>query len=897
MMPRRGRGRRPQLPAFHRRQALPVSLRQPPFLCVMEGGVSDEPVAMAIAPAVALAPGMKERKACPSSAHDFFSYLKEKEEEEVDAADLGSFSPSTSALMAEKQHCPSEVHEMLSYLKKEEEEEEEEEVAEIVSLSSSHVLPPPAPPPPPPALPAYASPATTGRSILPGGREMFHIFTPITHIPASAHAKRGRDREMLAADGVPTVQKKTTSAVWDYFTLDPQEPCVAVCGMCQKRVRRGKDGGTRPGTTALHKHLKVHHGLHLPGVAVVPPSPLMPLKERFHSTPMVVTEPAPPAFLFYQQERNQPYYPPTHPTAIQLASDTAWMLAVDMQPFSCVESEGFRRLMATAQPRWRIPSRAFFTTKAVPELSKVVSRAVRQTLASSVGRTVHITIDSWGDRQTATYMLVTGHWISDLAGTLVRQHATLSVCTFEGCCPPEDICHKLREVLQDWLCNLKTGGVVSDSGTNAARAARELRLKHIPCLARCLKLVTKAFLAGDAQVGSLLKTSRRICSCYHRSATVRRRLLEVQANLGLYQPLGQNTPPRSNSTLLMLECLYRQRQAIGAMLDEDEDGPHLLLAPADWKVMKCLVEILKPFEDAAALVIRPDATLCQALPLLWFLEEQLRALRTRYHQENNNTAAHLTTQALDCLEADNQLREIKDNMMYRIAAFLDPRFRDITTMKLGGTDFSDATLLKKHIVDLATRSYVPPGGADTDFSPVSHSSQDQNASSSSSPGSAAWQFTMKRWRAITKSDPASSLTSEGGAATALREMEEYLHDNVDHIGENADPMLYWQGKMAVWPALFKVAVYHFGCPPTSSSSSEDLCGAPNSSGPREHPKNLSPANIKMFMFIRRNRHLVPQDWRLSLGDISSQNPMGPREDLSVEEEDDFLRLDEEHEDK
>ncbi|KAM6452839.1 zinc finger BED domain-containing protein 6-like [Liasis olivaceus] len=895
MMPRRGRGRRSQPAAFNRR-VLPVHLQESPFPSAMEDGVSEEPLAMVIAPAGSLESGMKEEKPCQSSVHDLFSYLKEKEEEEeeeVDAAELGTFSPmpTASVPMVVKQHCHSEVHEMLSYLKKE--EEEEEEVAEIASLSPPHILPPPAAPPP---LPAYASPAAMGRSILPGGREMLHFFTPMTHIPASAHSKRGRDREVLTVDGAPPpVHKKTTSAVWDYFTLDPREPCVAVCSTCQKRVRRGKDGGTRPGTTALHKHLKVHHGLHLPGVAVVPPSPLMPLKERSHSTPMVVTEPATPAFPFARQERNQPYYPPTHPVATQLASDTAWMLAVDMQPFSCVESEGFRRLMATAQPRWRIPSRAFFASKAVPELSKVVSRAVRQAVACSVSRTVHITIDTWGGRQTATYMSVTGHWIAELAGTLTRQHATLSVCAFESCCSPEDVCHKLREVLQDWLCDLKTGGVVSDSGTNAVRAVRELRLKHIPCLARCLKLVTKVFLAVDAQVGRLLKTSRRICSCYRRSATVRRRLLEVQANLGLHQPVGQDTQTRSNSTLLMLECLYRQRQAIGAMLDEDEDGSHLLLAPADWKVMKCLVEILKPFEDAAALVVRPDATLCQALPLLWFLEEQLRALRTRYYQENNNTAAHLTTQALDCLEADNQLREIKGNRMYRIAAFLDPRFRDITTMKLGGTDLSDAALLKEHIIDLATRSYVPPG-SDVEFSPVGHSSQDQNNSCSSSPSSAAWQFTMKRWRAITKSDPAAGLASEGGAAAALREMEEYLHDNVDHIGENADPMLYWQGKMGVWPALFKVAVFHFGCPPTSSSS-EDLSGIPSSSGARDHPKNLSPANIKMFTFIRRNRHFIPQDWRLSLGDLSSQSPMGPREDLNVEEEDDLLRLDEEHEDK
>uniref|UniRef100_A0A8D2LGI3 HAT C-terminal dimerisation domain-containing protein n=1 Tax=Varanus komodoensis TaxID=61221 RepID=A0A8D2LGI3_VARKO len=580
-------------------------------------------------------------------------------------------------------------------------------------------------------------------------------------------------------------------------------------------------------------------------------------------------EPATPAFQLARQERSQPYYPPTHPTAVQLASDTAWMLAVDMQPFSYVESEGFLRLMATAQPRWKVPGRTFFATKAVPELSKVVSRAVRQVVACSVGRTVHISIDTWATRPVATYLSVTGHWVADFSGGLSRRHATLSVCAFEGPCSPEDICHKLREVLQDWLHDLKTGGVVSDDGANAAKAVRELRLKHLPCLARCLRLVTKAFLAADAQVNRLLKTSRWICGRYNRSAASRRRLLEAQANLGLHQSLGPEARSRSNSTLRMLESLYQQRQAVGVMLEEEEEQvSHLHLTPPDWKAMKSLLEILKPFEDAAALVTRPEATLCQALPLLWFLEEQLRALRTRYYQENNNTAAHLTTQALDCLEASSQLRVMKGSMIYRVAAFLDPRFRDITTMKLGGADMSDAAELKEHILDLATRSYVPPG-PDTEFPPVGHSSPH---------------------------DPVTGLATEGGAAAALREVEEYLHDNVDHIGENADPMLYWQGKMGVWPALFKVAVFHFGCPPTAVRSEELSGGSSAASAEGDRRRNLSPANVKMFSFIRRNRHLIPQDWRLSLGDLSaSQSAMGPREDLDGEEEDELLRVDEEHE--
>lgn len=863
-----------------------VHLQGSTFPSGEDDGVFQKTLPMMASPGVSLQAGLKEEEPRQSTVHDLFSYLKEKEEEE----DTMELAPTASNQMAVKQSSHAEFHETLSYLKNE--EEDEEGVAEIISLSPPHILPSLAAPP------SYMSPVV-GQTVHPAGIEMLHFFTPLTRMLAlPSQPKRGRDWDALeagATDATPSpMPKKTTSAVWDYFTLDPRESCVAVCSTCHKRVRRGKDGGTRPGTTALHKHLKVHHGLHLPGVAVVPPSPLTPLRERPHSHPVVIAEPI-TAFQVVRQDRNQPYYPPKHPMAVQLASDTAWMLAVDMQPFSYVESEGFRRLMATAQPRWKIPGRAFFATKAVPELSKTVSRAVRQAVVCSVGRTVHVAIDISASSPTVSYMSVTGCWVTELGGTLSRQHATLSVCAFEGSCLPEDVGHKLKEVLQDWLYDLKIGGVVSGNRANTGKAVQELQLKHVPCLAHTLKTVTKAFLAADAQVIRLLKTLRWICSRFNRSPATRHRLLEAQTNLGLCQPMGQETETRSNSTLCMLDCLYWQRQAIGVMLSQEETESHKHLTPADWKLVKCLMEILKPFDDAATLVTRPNATLCQALPLLWFLEEQLRALRTRYSQENNNTAAHLTTQALDCLEGDSQLRDMKNSMICRVAAFLDPRFRDITTMKLGGVDRSDAALLREHVIDLAARSYVPPC-PDADFSQAVHLSPQEPSSSSNPPGYAAWQFTMKRWRAITKSDSAVGLATEGGAATALREVEEYLHDNVDHIGENADPMQYWQGKIGVWPALFKVAVFHFGCPPTSVFS-EDLSGITGSWEVGKHHKNLSPANVKMFTFIRKNRHLIPQDWRLSLGDFSLPAAMGPWEDMDMEEEEDLLVVDEEQEEE
>jgi len=44
------------------------------------------------------------------------------------------------------------------------------------------------------------------------------------------------------------------------------------------------------------------------------------------------------------------------------------LIALDLQPLSIVENKGFKELLTILQPRFKIPSRYYFTNHILPEL-------------------------------------------------------------------------------------------------------------------------------------------------------------------------------------------------------------------------------------------------------------------------------------------------------------------------------------------------------------------------------------------------------------------------------------------------------------------------------------------------------------------------------------------------
>ncbi|KAK8594117.1 hypothetical protein V6N13_125927 [Hibiscus sabdariffa] len=89
----------------------------------------------------------------------------------------------------------------------------------------------------------------------------------------------------------------------------------------------------------------------------------------------------------------------------------AKMIVIGELPFKFVESEGFRKFMSVACPRFRIPSR-FTITRDVYQLYLDERIKLKQYLKSSCSK-VCLTTDTWTSLQRVNYMCLTVHFIDN----------------------------------------------------------------------------------------------------------------------------------------------------------------------------------------------------------------------------------------------------------------------------------------------------------------------------------------------------------------------------------------------------------------------------------------------------------------------------------------------------
>lgn len=69
------------------------------------------------------------------------------------------------------------------------------------------------------------------------------------------------------------------------------------------------------------------------------------------------------------------------------------MIAVDLQPISLVENQGFRNLMKEALPRYELPSRKYFTERVLNDMYEHAKRQVMDRVSSE--EHLSFTTDLW----------------------------------------------------------------------------------------------------------------------------------------------------------------------------------------------------------------------------------------------------------------------------------------------------------------------------------------------------------------------------------------------------------------------------------------------------------------------------------------------------------------------
>jgi len=168
---------------------------------------------------------------------------------------------------------------------------------------------------------------------------------------------------------------------WDHFKKTV-EKTHGICNYCGKAIK------TAGNTTNIHDHLKHVH-----------PDRLKDGKSQQTNTMDVYVGRAP---FFYNNDSTRKRC---------LDMKVMRMIAVGIQPFSCVEDEGFKELMKEMDPRYKLPSRSHLRDVVLPSQYEELKNKLYVILANV--DFMALTTDMWTSRANEGYITITCHFVSN----------------------------------------------------------------------------------------------------------------------------------------------------------------------------------------------------------------------------------------------------------------------------------------------------------------------------------------------------------------------------------------------------------------------------------------------------------------------------------------------------
>ena len=149
-----------------------------------------------------------------------------------------------------------------------------------------------------------------------------------------------------------------------------------MCDTCGDNISRGGKCSKTFTTSNLKKHMKLRHSPQFKEMEEQEKSREAEAMEscqenRSRGSQQVSLE-------FIVEKKKQFAF--DHPKASDINKLVAEMIAVDDQPFSIVSDVGFTRLLNYLEPRYKLPSRKYFSETLIPDMYERVKLVVVQLL-------------------------------------------------------------------------------------------------------------------------------------------------------------------------------------------------------------------------------------------------------------------------------------------------------------------------------------------------------------------------------------------------------------------------------------------------------------------------------------------------------------------------------------
>ncbi len=299
-------------------------------------------------------------------------------------------------------------------------------------------------------------------------------------------------------------------------------------------------------------------------------------------------------------------------------------------------------MLGFLEPKYKIPSRHYFSQTVVPELYEAMREELVQSLKAAQGGVINLTTDLWTSNHNAhAYLCLTGHWCERVGEASVQRKAgLLNVGVLDIEHTSNNILCCLKEKMREWEESVGQSVtiqfVVSDNAANMVKALTEYG--HIRCVSHTRHLVVIKALKKDRVVTSLLSKARRISGHVHRSSKASNRLHELQTQLNFPQhTLITDVKTRWNYTFFMLQRLVEQRRSVQIMTQESNMGKaSTIIYPNEWGLASDMLTVLIPFEEVTRALSKHSASISEVIPLLHGLCSIIRSLHAGEESEDES---------------------------------------------------------------------------------------------------------------------------------------------------------------------------------------------------------------------------------------------------------------------
>ncbi|XP_056589232.1 zinc finger BED domain-containing protein 4 [Triplophysa dalaica] len=516
----------------------------------------------------------------------------------------------------------------------------------------------------------------------------------------------------------------------------------------------------------------------------------------------------------------------------------AKMIIRDLQPAQIVEYEGFRELLQLLEPRYMPVPCHYIQQQLLPAYVSQVQQAAKQALKGA--ESCSMSLDTLG--VNCGYLGVTCHFIN--TDWNIRS-ALLACLPLPGHSNTQQMITEFDEISDSHGISGKVFRVVADSSPSEKRSAFRLPGFHIigsdevegeddcsdeeavtgenkkamgikenhksldqclgrsriDCFARLLAQCVKEGVCASSQISVPLS----------KAANLYNYIIATVAPEKLLQVFGSSVDQGPSSKYWNAQ-LKIMRQMVESMdfLEDIVDRSDLVLGSLEKAVVRELLEVLEPFEEASDMVSGDKhVSISLALPCVLGLRKHLAEVNS---QQCSGIVMGLS-QALD-----RRLAGILEDPLYVTATTLDPQF------KLSWS--SDGDWHKQVLLEEIGKHSQP-------LSPLEHHSEAQP-----SPSKRCKLFSFIKQRPTAQ------------AKTVEQELSTYLHEEPT----DEDPLQYWKRKSIDFPLLSQVAKKVFTVPATTTSVDQIFDLVSKTFKPQQC--RFLPKNLDTLIYLKANYRIL-----------------------------------------